>query len=47
MSRYTPESRPRDVRSFAEGWMAIVTPLLTEQACASRCAATVRKGSTH
>lgn len=32
MSSYTPEQRPRDVRSFAEGWMAIVTPLLTEQA---------------
>lgn len=33
MSSYTPERCPRDVRAFAEGWMAIVTPLLTEQAC--------------
>jgi hypothetical protein len=36
MSSYTPERRPRDVRSFAEGWMAIVTPLLTDQACHSQ-----------
>lgn len=35
MSSYTPERCPRDLRSFAEGWMAIVTPLLTEQACRS------------
>ena len=34
MSSYLPEYRLRDVRAFAEGWMAIVTPLLTDQACA-------------
>lgn len=44
MSRYTPEQRPRNVRSFAEGWMAIVTPLLTEQA--SRSHASTRAGLT-
>lgn len=33
MSSYIPAPRPRDVRSFAEGWMAIVTPLLTDEAC--------------
>ncbi|MGE7136248.1 hypothetical protein ACQKIE_01290 [Luteibacter sp. NPDC031894] len=32
MSDYKPETCPSDVRSFAEGWMAVVTPLLTEQA---------------
>jgi hypothetical protein len=42
MSRYTPEQRPRNIRSFAEGWMAIVTPLLTEQA--SRSHASSRTG---
>jgi hypothetical protein len=33
MCRYTPACRPQDESSFAEGWMAVVTPLLTEQAC--------------
>jgi hypothetical protein len=33
MCRYTPACRPQDESSFAEGWMAIVTPLLTDQAC--------------
>ena len=33
MCRYTPPCRPQDESSFAEGWMAIVTPLLTDQAC--------------
>jgi hypothetical protein len=32
MCRYTPACRPQDESSFAEGWMAIVTPLLTDQA---------------
>lgn len=32
MSSYTPDEWPSDVRSFAEGWMTVVTPLLTEQA---------------
>ncbi|TCV97278.1 hypothetical protein EC912_101278 [Luteibacter rhizovicinus] len=32
MTAYTPDSDPVDIRSFAEGWMAIVTPLLTDQA---------------
>lgn len=32
MASYMPERRPQDIRSFAEGWMAIVTPLLTDQA---------------
>jgi hypothetical protein len=30
MCRYTPACRPQDESSFAEGWMAIVTPLLTD-----------------
>lgn len=58
MSSYTPERCPRDVRSFAEGWMAIVTPLLTDQASHSHAcariglpapsvAAATRKGSAH
>jgi hypothetical protein len=33
MCRYTPACRPQDESSFAEGWMAVVTPLLTDQAC--------------
>ncbi|HVI55623.1 MAG TPA: hypothetical protein VM621_11330 [Luteibacter sp.] len=33
MCRYTPAYRPQNESSFAEGWMAIVTPLLTDQAC--------------
>ena len=32
MCRYTPPCRLQDESSFAEGWMAIVTPLLTDQA---------------
>ncbi|SEM98281.1 hypothetical protein SAMN02800694_2374 [Luteibacter sp. UNCMF331Sha3.1] len=36
MSRYVPDRRPRDERSFAEGWMAVVTPLLAERATRSR-----------
>ena len=58
MSSYTPERRPRDVSSFAEGWMAIVTPLLTEQASHSQRPARIglpapsvapagRKGTAH
>lgn len=31
MCRYTPACRPQDESSFAEGWMAVVTPLLTDQ----------------
>ncbi|MGY3231782.1 hypothetical protein ACVWWJ_003266 [Luteibacter sp. HA06] len=33
MCRYTPACQPQDESSFAEGWMAVVTPLLTDQAC--------------
>src|SRR6187402_684346 len=33
MCRYTPACPPEDESSFAEGWMAIVTPLLTDLAC--------------
>ncbi len=33
MCRYTPACRPQAESSFAEGWMAVVTPLLTDQAC--------------
>jgi hypothetical protein len=33
MCRYTPACRPQDESSFAEGWMAVLTPLLTDQAC--------------
>ena len=58
MASYTPERRPRDVSSFAEGWMAIVTPLLTDQASHSQTcariglparsvAAAARKGQAH
>lgn len=30
MSRYKPVRRPRDTRAFAEGWLAIVVPLLAD-----------------
>jgi len=36
MSRYVPERRPHDVSTFAEGWMAVITPLLAERATPSR-----------
>ena len=42
MSSYTPEEWPSDARSFAEGWMTVVTPLLTDQA--SDAEAPVRVG---
>jgi hypothetical protein len=38
MATYLPERCPRDRSSFAEGWMAIITPLLTDQACRASAA---------
>ncbi|QWT20990.1 hypothetical protein KPL74_03015 [Bacillus sp. NP157] len=29
MASYHPTRRPSDIQAFAEGWMAIVTPLLS------------------
>lgn len=36
MARRRPSSHITDVRGFAEGWLAIVTPLLTSHANARR-----------
>ncbi|MBB3226973.1 hypothetical protein FHW69_001574 [Luteibacter sp. Sphag1AF] len=32
MTTYRPDDDLGDVRAFAEGWMAVLVPLLTEQA---------------
>jgi hypothetical protein len=44
MARYAPARRPPDIRAFAEGWLAIVTPLLTTQANASLTTLAKRSG---
>ncbi|WP_331645507.1 hypothetical protein [Luteibacter sp.] len=37
MARQAPAHHAPDIRAFAEGWLAIVTPLLTMPAHAPQC----------